>query len=80
MMTESDKAKKEEPFAAIQGVNMDHPEQYLTEKESLFDRFESEQNVDPIPVEEKNQEVKDERNKDHTKDTSSMDAKYHTGF
>ncbi|WP_050614466.1 hypothetical protein [Bacillus testis] len=53
--------------------NMDHPEQYPTEKESLFDKFESERNVDPIPVEELNQKVKDEKDKHHTKDTSSSE-------
>jgi len=60
--------------------HMDHPEQYLTEKESLFDRFESERNVDPIPVEELNEKVKDERNKDHTKDTSSTEKKYSADY
>ncbi|MWV43612.1 hypothetical protein GRF59_08185 [Paenibacillus sp. HJL G12] len=55
---------------------MDHPEQYLTDKESLFDRFESERNVDPIPVEELNEKVKDERNKEHSKDMSSTEKKY----
>ncbi|MGN7355945.1 hypothetical protein ACTHPF_01185 [Paenibacillus sp. SAF-054] len=57
-------------------TRMDHPEQYPTEKESLFDRFESERNVDPIPVEELNQNMRDERDKDHTKDSSSSEKKY----
>lgn len=59
---------------------MDHPEQYPTEKESLFDRFESERNVDPIPVEELNEQVKDERDKEHTKDTSSTEKKYSADY
>lgn len=40
----------------IQNGKMDNPEQYKTEKESLFDKYESEKNVDPIPVEDLKQE------------------------
>lgn len=60
----------------VKRTSMDHPEQYATEKESLFDRFDSELNVDPIPVEELNEKVKDEEDKDHTKNTSSSEKKY----
>ncbi|MFS0782654.1 hypothetical protein [Bacillus sp. 1P06AnD] len=55
--------------------NRDHPEQYPTDNESLFDKFESEQNVDPIPMEELKQNAKDEKDKHHTKDTSSSERK-----
>ncbi|RED41511.1 hypothetical protein [Paenibacillus sp. VMFN-D1] len=57
-------------------ARMDHPEQYATERESLFDRFESERNVDPIPVEDLTENMKDEQNKEHTKDSSSSEKKY----
>ncbi|MBP2000518.1 hypothetical protein J2Z69_001549 [Paenibacillus shirakamiensis] len=59
---------------------MDHPEQYKTDEESLFDRFESEQTVDPIPVEELNEKVLDEKNKEETKHTSSTEKKYKVDF
>jgi hypothetical protein len=55
---------------------MDHPEQYETERESLFDRFESEKNVDPIPMEDLKQEKREEKDGHHTKDTSSSEKKY----
>ncbi|MFD0826548.1 hypothetical protein ACT8ZR_12875 [Neobacillus sp. M.A.Huq-85] len=58
----------------------DHPEQYPTEKESLFDRFESEQNVDPIPVEDLKEEQREEKAKHASKDTSSSEKKYKTGM
>jgi len=58
----------------------DHPEQYPTEKESLFDKDESMQNVDPIPVEDLNLEKQEEKDKEGTKHRSSSDKKYHTGF
>nr|WP_203232099.1 hypothetical protein [Paenibacillus pinistramenti] len=59
---------------------MDQPEQYATETESLFDKFESEQNVDPIPVEDLNEEKKEEQDKESTKHHSSSAKKYMTGF
>ena len=58
----------------------DNPEQYPTEKESLFDLHESEQNVDPIPMEDLTLEKQEEKNKEETKHRSSSDKKYHTGF
>nr|WP_246483986.1 hypothetical protein [Heyndrickxia vini] len=54
----------------------DHPEQYKTEKESLFDKYESERNVDPIPMEDLNEKMQDEKNKHKSKDTSSSEKKY----
>ncbi|RUT28421.1 hypothetical protein EJP77_17555 [Paenibacillus zeisoli] len=59
---------------------MDNPEQYETDQESLFDKFESELNVDSIPVEDLNEEVKEERNKEETKHTSSTQKKYKVDF
>jgi len=58
----------------------DHPEQLDTDKKSLLDRFESEQNVDPIPLEDLNIQQKDEKNKDQTKNSSSSPRKYKSGF
>ncbi|MFC4100480.1 hypothetical protein [Paenibacillus xanthanilyticus] len=74
------RAQKREVDAGGNAGNRDHPEQYPTEKPSLFDMWESERNVDPIPVEELNIGVNDERRKSHTKDESSSPGKYHSGF
>ncbi|ALC91212.1 hypothetical protein AM500_16460 [Bacillus sp. FJAT-18017] len=60
--------------------NRDNPEQYPTNKESLFDKFESEQNVDPLPMEDLAMEQREEKDGDHTKDESSSENKYKTGF
>lgn len=60
--------------------NRDHPEQYPTDQPSLFDMYESEQHVDPIPVEDLNLEVQEEQDKEATKHASSSDRKYRTGF
>ncbi|WP_123043860.1 hypothetical protein [Cohnella candidum] len=54
----------------------DNPEQYPTENESLFDMWESERNVDPIPVEDVKMEQREERDKDGTKNESSSEEKY----
>lgn len=75
-----DDKKKDLPLENGPG-NADHPEQYPTEQESLFDRFESEQNVDPIPMEDLNLEKQEEKRRDGTsKNRSSSDSKYHSGF
>ncbi|MFC0236349.1 hypothetical protein [Fictibacillus phosphorivorans] len=55
---------------------MDNPEQYKTNQQSLFDKFESEQNVDPIPMEDLKQEKREEKDKKGTKDSSSSEEKY----
>ncbi|MGG1396934.1 hypothetical protein ABE288_03800 [Bacillus salipaludis] len=60
--------------------NRDHPEQYPTDQESLFDKFESEKTVDPIPVEDLKEEQRDEKAKHASKDTSSSEKKYKTGM
>lgn len=54
----------------------DHPEQYETDKETLFDRFESEQHVDPIPMEDLKKEKREEKQKHKTKDESASEDKY----
>ncbi len=59
-----------------QPINRDHAEQYPTDQESLFDRFEIEQTVDAIPVEDLKMERQEERDKDATKHTSSSEKKY----
>ncbi|WP_312093142.1 hypothetical protein [Niallia sp.] len=61
-------------------LNMDNPEQYPTENESLFDKFESELNVDPIPMEDLKEELREEKAKHDTKNTSSSEKKYKTGM
>lgn len=65
--------KKNKQHEALRKSDKDHPERYKTEKPSLFDLYESERNVDPIPVEELNEKVKDEKNKEKTKNTSSSE-------
>lgn len=45
-------------------------------EDELFDMHEDMQTVDDIPTEELNEQVKDEKNKDKTKDTSSSEEKY----
>ncbi|NMO96361.1 hypothetical protein [Paenibacillus lemnae] len=61
--------------------NTDHAEQYPTKEESLFDKFKSQETVDPIPMEDLNQEKQEEKRRDGTsKDSSSSDDKYHSGF
>jgi len=58
------------------GRELDNPDLVKTEKESLFDMHEDMQTVDPIPVEELTQNVKDEKNHSHTKDSSSSEKRY----
>lgn len=55
-----------------------NPDVLNTEKESIFDMHEDMKTVDPIPVEELNEKVKDEENKEKTKNTSSTDKRYNT--
>jgi hypothetical protein len=56
--------------------NFDNPEQYDKDKESIFDKYESEQNVDPLPLEDIREEKIEEREKSNTKDQSSTEKKY----
>lgn len=53
----------------------DNPDMVNTDKESLFDKHEDMQTVDPIPVEELNEEVKDEKDKRGTKHRSDSEKK-----
>ncbi|MQR94934.1 hypothetical protein [Fictibacillus phosphorivorans] len=55
---------------------MDNPEQYKTDQQSLLDKFESEQNVDSIPMEDLKQEKREEKDKKATKNSSSSEEKY----
>ncbi len=55
---------------------MDNPEHTLTDKEHILDKFEEEQNVDPIPIEDLRQENKEERHKHDTKQSSSSEKKF----
>lgn len=54
---------------------LDNPDMVNTDKESLFDKHEDMQTVDPIPVEELNEEVKDEKDKRGTKHRSGSEKK-----
>lgn len=68
--------KSSEDRERKEGRRLDNPDLVDTEKESLFDIDEDMQNVDPIPVEELNEKVKDEKNHHATKSTSSSEKRY----
>jgi hypothetical protein len=68
------------PDNIVQKGNRDHPEQYPTDKESIFDLFKSEQNVDAIPMEDLKMEKQEEKEKGKTKNHSSSAKKYKSGF
>ncbi|MDQ0268647.1 hypothetical protein [Cytobacillus purgationiresistens] len=59
---------------------MDHPEQYKTNKKSLFDSSQEEKNVDPLPMEDLKQENKEEANGKQQKNNSSTQEKYKVDF
>ncbi len=69
-MKENDKAEnlKEGP--------LDTPDEVKSDKESIYDKDPEMQTVDPIPMEELNQQVEDEKQNHHTKDTSSSEERY----
>ncbi|WP_010306774.1 hypothetical protein [Kurthia senegalensis] len=56
--------------------NLEKPDMVDSDNPSLFDMHEDMQTVDAIPVEELNEKVKDEKNKEHTKESSASDKKY----
>ncbi|CAM3765874.1 YfhD family protein [Mesobacillus thioparans] len=70
------KKDDKKPIAVDNTQNMDNPEQYETRKKSLHDQFESELTVDPIPMEDLNQEKQEEKDGHHSKDSSSSEKKY----
>ena len=55
--------------------NLEKPDMVNSDNPSLFDMHEDMQTVDPLPVEELNEEVKDEKHKSHTKDSSASEKK-----
>jgi hypothetical protein len=72
--------KEKENKSGRSNKTMDNPEQYQSENKSLFDQFESEKNVDPIPMEDLKLEQREEKDGHHTKDSSSSEKKYKTGM
>ena len=60
----------------LQQGKMDKPDMLNTEKESLFDMHEDMKTVDPLPMEELNDQVKDEEDQENTKSTSGSERKY----
>lgn len=64
----------------LRGTGIDHPEQYPTDRQSLFELHESEATVDAIPIEDLTLEQHEEKHKEATKHHSSSNDKYHTGF
>ena len=74
----SDRMNKEDKKKDTDFKRMDSPDQVNADTESLFDKDEEMMFVDPIPVEELNEKVKDEKleNREDTKNTSSSSKKY----
>ncbi|RDU38344.1 hypothetical protein DRW41_01900 [Neobacillus piezotolerans] len=72
--------EEKKPNSSLYQGKRDNPEQYPTDTESLFDKFESERNVDTIPMEDLKMEQREEKAEHHTKDDSSSERKYNTGF
>ncbi|WP_413365000.1 hypothetical protein [Lysinibacillus sp. 3P01SB] len=60
----------------VQQGKMDNPDMLDTQKESLFDMHEDMKTVDPLPMEELNDQVKDEDNHEATKSTSGSERRY----
>lgn len=56
--------------------NLEKPDMIDSKQQSLFEKHEDMQTVDALPVEELNEKVKDEKFKDHTKDSSASEKKY----
>ncbi|MEC1178765.1 hypothetical protein P9B03_09750 [Metasolibacillus meyeri] len=65
-----------EPNKQFKTKHLHNPDVLDTEKESIFDMHEDMKTVDAIPVEDLNEQVKDERHKHHTKNTSSSEKRY----
>lgn len=55
--------------------NLQRPDMVDSENESLFEMHEDMQTVDAVPVEELNEKVKDEKQKEHTKNSSASEKK-----
>jgi hypothetical protein len=72
--------KKKKPVPVDNTQNMDNPEQYETKTTSLHDKFDSELTVDPIPMEDLKQEKREEKDKHHTKDSSSSEKKFNVDY
>jgi hypothetical protein len=73
--------KKDEKTNKGKGFeNFDNPEQYDSDKENMLDKYESEQNVDPLPLEDIREEKIEERKKSNTKDQSSSEKKYNQDY
>ncbi|WP_347880571.1 hypothetical protein [Metabacillus flavus] len=54
----------------------EHPEQVPTDNESMHDKFESEQTVDSIPLEDLKKDMQDEKKKHKTKSDSDSEDKF----
>lgn len=74
----SDRMNEEDKKKDTNFKRMDSPDQVNSDTESLFDKDEEMKFVDPIPIEELNEKVKDEKleNRENTKSTSSSAKKY----
>ncbi len=60
----------------VQQGKLDNPDMLDTEKESLFDMQDDMKTVDPLPMEELNDQVKDEDDHEATKSTSGSERRY----
>lgn len=66
----------EEKKERLQNGKMDNPDQMKTDQESIYDKFESEQTVDSIPLEDLRMEQEEEKDKHATKNNSSSEEKF----
>ncbi|QFF97751.1 hypothetical protein PB01_02395 [Psychrobacillus glaciei] len=71
-----DKTSEDRVHQHKKGHIPDNPDEVKTDKKSIFDMDKGMQTVDPIPVEELNEKVKDEKNKRETKSTSSSEERF----
>jgi hypothetical protein len=53
-----------------------NPEQYKTNNKNLQEKFKEDLHTDPIPLEDLREQAQDEKDKEHSKDTSSSEKKY----
>lgn len=53
-----------------------NPEQYKTNNENLQEKFKEDLHTDAIPLEDLREQALDEKDKEHSKDTSSNEKKY----
>ncbi|SEA18126.1 hypothetical protein SAMN05421743_103110 [Thalassobacillus cyri] len=72
-MAENQEKKDRQPKGM---ARRNQPEQIESDNESLLDKHKDEQLTDPIPMDDLNKEMKEEKKKDKTKKDSGSEEKY----